>query len=97
MLTVLSTGLVDGAGACVLFGSESAAEIEGLLAAGGLTLLTGISVMLFSLLHSPCSTTLFTIYTETGSRRWTAVAALMPLALGFLVCFVVAQVWRLVV
>lgn len=97
MLTVLSTGLVDGAGAGVLFEPESAAEIEGLLAAGGWTLLTGVSVMLFSLLHNPCSTTLFTIYKETGSRRWTAVAALMPLALGFLVCFVVAQVWRLVV
>ena len=51
--------------------------------------------MLFSLIHNPCSTTLYTIYKETGSRRWTAVSALLPLALGFAVTFLVAQVWRL--
>jgi ferrous iron transport protein B len=51
--------------------------------------------MLFSLLHNPCSTTLYTIWRETGSAKWTAVAALMPLAMGFTVCFLLAQVWRL--
>jgi ferrous iron transport protein B len=51
--------------------------------------------MLFSLLHNPCSTTIFTIYKETGSWKWTAVATLLPLALGVVVCFFVAQVWRL--
>jgi ferrous iron transport protein B len=97
MLTVLTTGLGGGAGAGVLFEPESAMEIHTLLTAGGWTLLTGVSVMLFSLLHNPCSTTIFTIYKETGSRRWTTIAALMPLALGFLVCFLVAQIWRLAV
>ena len=52
--------------------------------------------MLFSLLHNPCSTTIYTIYKETGSRKWTTVATLLPLAMGFVVCFLVAQVWRLV-
>jgi ferrous iron transport protein B len=52
--------------------------------------------MLFSLIHNPCSTTIYTIYKETGSRRWAAVSAVLPLAMGFLVTFVVAQVWRLV-
>jgi ferrous iron transport protein B len=97
MLTVLTTGLCAGAGAGVMFEPESAMEIHALLTAGGWTLLTGISVMLFSLLHNPCSTTIFTIYKETGSRRWTTIAALLPLALGFVVCFLVAQIWRLVV
>jgi ferrous iron transport protein B len=97
MLTVLTTGLSAGAGAGVMFEPESAMEIHALLTAGGWTLLTGISVMLFSLLHNPCSTTIFTIYKETGSRRWTTIAALLPLALGFVVCFLVAQIWRLVV
>jgi ferrous iron transport protein B len=36
------------------------------------------------------------MYKETGSRKWTAVAALLPLALGFTVTFLVAQVWRLI-
>jgi ferrous iron transport protein B len=51
--------------------------------------------MLFSLLHNPCSTTLYTIYQETKSWRWTTLAALLPLAMGFIVTFLVAQVWRL--
>jgi ferrous iron transport protein B len=50
---------------------------------------------LFSLLHNPCSTTIYTIYKETGSARWTAVATLLPLALGFGVTFLVATLWRM--
>ena len=33
---------------------------------------------------------------ETGSAKWTAVSAILPLVMGFAVCFVVAQVWRIV-
>jgi len=51
--------------------------------------------MLFSLLHNPCSTTIYTIFKETGSGRWTALSAVLPLAMGFVACFLVAQVWRL--
>ena len=35
-------------------------------------------------------------WTQTRSARWTAVATLLPLAMGFSVCFLVTQVWRLV-
>jgi ferrous iron transport protein B len=58
--------------------------------------LTGVNLMLFSLLHNPCSTTIYTIYRETGSARWTAVATLLPLVLGFMTTFLVTQVWHLV-
>jgi ferrous iron transport protein B len=51
--------------------------------------------MLFSLLHNPCSTTIYTIYRETRSAKWTTVATLMPVAMGVTVCFLVTQVWRL--
>jgi ferrous iron transport protein B len=51
--------------------------------------------MLFSLLHNPCSTTIYTIYKETGSAKWTTVATLLPVALGLVVTFLVATVWRL--
>ena len=96
MLTVLTLGDPSlGEGAGVMFERDSAAEVEGLLAAGGWTLLTGVNIMLFSLLHNPCSTTIYTIYKETGSGRWTALSALLPLIMGFVVCFLVAQVWRL--
>jgi ferrous iron transport protein B len=65
------------------------------LRAGGFNLLIAINLMLFSLIHNPCSTTIHTIYKETGSARWTALAALAPVALGLFVTFLVAAVWRL--
>jgi len=96
MLTVLQTSATGvGAGAGVLFEMDSTEAVGNLLRAGGWTVLTAINLMLFSLLHNPCSTTLYTIYKETGSLKWTVVAALLPLCLGFLVTFSVAALWRM--
>ncbi len=96
MLTVLVTGASGvGAGAGVMFELENRNDLMALFQAGGWTLLTAVNLMLFSLLHNPCSTTIFTIYKETGSKKWAAVSALLPLAIGFTVTFLVAQVWRL--
>ena len=96
-LTVLVTGTAGvGEGAGVMFELDSDAQTMALFQAGGWTLLTAVNLMLFSLIHNPCSTTIYTIYKETGSKKWTAVAALMPVAMGFAVTFVVAQVWRLI-
>ncbi len=96
MLTVLSLGTAGaGEGAGVMFELESATAMGSLLKADGWTLLTGVNLMLFSLLHNPCSTTIYTIYKETRSAKWTTVATLLPLVMGFVVCFLVAQVWRL--
>jgi ferrous iron transport protein B len=60
------------------------------------TILTAVCLMLFSLLHNPCSTTIWTIYKETGSKKWTWVATLLPLVIAFVVCFLVATIWRAV-
>ncbi len=96
MLTTLATGTQDvGRGAGVLFELESTASLQALLQQGGWSVLTGINLMIFSLLHNPCSTTIYTIYKETQSARWTALASLLPLTLGFLVTFLVAQLWSL--
>ena len=95
MLTVLVTGMAAGEGAGVMFELDSANATGEILKAGGWTLLTAINLMLFSLLHNPCSTTIYTIYKETKSVKWTAVATLMPIILGFVVTFLVAQIWRL--
>ncbi len=97
MLTVLITGATGvGHGAGVMFEMQSQTELLALLHAGGWTLLTAVNLMLFSLLHNPCSTTIYTIYKETRSVKWTALATLLPLALGFGVTLIVAQVWHLV-
>jgi len=97
MLTVLTAGpeAGAGAGAGVMFELDSVQATGEVLRAGGWTLLTGVCLMLFSLLHNPCSTTIYTIYKETRSAKWTTVATLMPVAMGVVVCFLVAQVWRL--
>ncbi len=96
MLTVMVTGMVGvGHGAGVMFELDTAASAGQLLQAGGWTLLMGINLMLFSLVHNPCSTTIYTIWKETRSAKWTAASALLPLAMGFVLCFLVAQVWRI--
>ncbi|KAA3644054.1 MAG: ferrous iron transporter B [Chloroflexi bacterium] len=97
MLTVLVTGMSDvGAGAGVIFEPKTETELLSIFSVGGWTLLTAVNLMLFSLLHNPCSTTIYTIYKETDSRKWTAIATLLPVALGFTLTFLVAQVWRLI-
>jgi ferrous iron transport protein B len=98
MLTVLTVrqlaGVGEGAG--VMFELDSAQETLGVFKAGGWTLLTAVNLMLFSLLHNPCSTTIYTIYKESGSWKWAAVAAVVPMVVGLVVTFFVAQIWRLI-
>lgn len=95
MLTVLTTGLSGvGAGAGVMFDLESGSAIKEILRAGGWTALTAVNLMLFSLIHNPCSTTILTIYHETKSLKWTAVATLLPLGLGFAVTLTTATIAR---
>lgn len=74
---------------------ESVGFLRNILVQNGWTPLTALNVMLFSLLHWPCSTTLWTIKKETGSLRWTAASLLIPTAAAFAVCFVTASIYRL--
>jgi len=97
MLTVTTANIAGvGAGAGVMFELDSTADTASILYNGGWSALTGVSLMLFSLLHNPCSTTLYTIYKETKSVKWTVISAVLPLVMGFGVTFFVAQIWRLV-
>jgi ferrous iron transport protein B len=95
MLTVLVTGIAGGEGAGVMFELDSVSDTASILKAGGWTLLTAVNLMLFSLLHNPCSTTIYTIYKETKSVKWTVVASVLPVIMGFVVTFLVAQLWRI--
>jgi ferrous iron transport protein B len=96
MLTVLGTGLdTMGAGAGVMFELDSLDDTATILEAGGWTLLTAINLMLFSLLHNPCSTTLYTIWKETKSMKWTMVSAVLPILMGLIITFFVTQIWFL--
>ncbi len=96
MLTVLSANISGvGEGTGVMFEMDSIHDTAQILQAGGWTLLTGINLMLFSLLHNPCSTTIMTIYKETKSLKWTLVSTFLPIALGLIVTFFTTQLWYL--
>ncbi len=96
MLTVANLGLNNlGSGSGVMFELDSVADTAQILHAGGWTLLTGINLMLFSLLHNPCSTTIYTIYKETKSVKWTVISTFLPIILGLTVTFFVTQLWRI--
>ncbi len=97
MLTVANLGLAGlGSGSGVMFELDSVADTASILHAGGWTLLTGINLMLFSLLHNPCSTTIYTIYKETKSVKWTVISTLLPIILGLVITFFVTQIWLIV-
>mgnify|MGYP005766460663 FL=1 len=61
-------------------------ELHSLLLSQGWTVWTALAVMVLCLFHWPCSTTLLTIRKETGRLRWCALSALLPTAVGFLLC-----------
>ncbi|MDD3367863.1 MAG: ferrous iron transport protein B [Lachnospiraceae bacterium] len=65
---------------------DSLTQIKELFVSNGWTWATAVSTMLFCLFHWPCSTTLLTIKKETGSLKWTALAAGIPTLFGIFVC-----------
>ena len=68
----------------------SLAEMQQLFTENGWTIVTAICTMIFYLMHWPCATTLLTIKKETGSIKWTLLAALIPTICGFILCSGVA-------
>ncbi|RCX15553.1 ferrous iron transport protein B [Anaerobacterium chartisolvens] len=74
---------------------EELEDLRQLFVSHGWTWLTGVCVMLFSLMHFPCGTTLWTIRKETQSMKWTLASFAIPTAAGIIVCFVVANAVRL--
>ena len=74
---------------------ESLTELRTLLVANGWTLTTAVSVVLVSLMHWPCATTLMTIKKETKSVKWTLVSLVLPTAIGMGACFVFNLLARL--
>lgn len=92
-LNLAKSGLANNG---VMLELDTDAQIQQVLTGiGGWTLLTGINLMLFSLLHNPCSTTILTIWKETKSLKWTTVATILPVILGIAVCLLTATIARL--
>ncbi len=95
MMLTLNLGKSAMAQTGVMVELDDTTTYQVLTEMGGWTLLTAMNLMLFSLLHNPCSTTILTIYNETRSGKWTALAVFLPLALGFGTCLLTATIARL--
>ena len=76
---------------------EDTFSIGQILISNGWTILTAINVMLFTVLHFPCATTLLTIKKETGSLKWTVLSFLLPTICGILVCIFTNLVYHIFV
>ena len=61
-------------------------QIGDILIENGWNVLTALNVMIFTLLHFPCMTTLLTIKKETGNLKWVLVAFLIPTVCGIVIC-----------
>lgn len=61
-----------------LVNMDNTLAIGEILKQNGWNILTGINVMIFTLLHFPCGTTLMSIKKESGSIKWTILAFLLP-------------------
>lgn len=86
MMGYLSTGAMTEV--------EDMAALKQIFLDHGWTWLTALNMMLFSLLHYPCGTTLINIYKETKSPKWTFLSFAIPTAMAIGVTFTVAQVAR---
>lgn len=73
----------------------NAASVANVFFDAGWTSTTVICTMILYLFHSPCSTTLLTIKKETGSVKYTLLAALLPTSFGVVLCAAVNAVCQL--
>jgi ferrous iron transport protein B len=69
-------------------------ELKEIFLSHGWTWLTALNMMLFSLLHYPCGTTLYTIYKETNSIKWATLSAVIPTAIAIAITFATTQIVR---
>ncbi|GAA0122772.1 ferrous iron transport protein B [Clostridium faecium] len=80
----------------VMIEHDSIEQLKNILVNNGWTYLTLLNTMLFSLLHFPCGTTIWTIKKETGSNKWALVSFLMPTAVAIVVCFITTLISKII-
>ena len=80
-----------------LVNMEDTFVIGEILRQNGWTILTAMNVMLFTVLHFPCATTLLTIKKETGSWKWSFISFLLPTVCGIILCMITNFVYHIFV
>ena len=85
--TVIPIALMIYSATTSLSVSIPPSEIREILLLNGWDWITAVSVLIFAIFHWPCTTTLLTVHKETGSWKWTALAAFLPTICGTALCF----------
>jgi len=70
-------------------------ELKNILVSNGWTVLTAVNFIIFSLFHFPCSTTCLTIKKETGSKKWTLIAIILPTLIGIILCMITTLISKM--
>ncbi len=94
--TVIPLMIMAYAASGTLTDQTGLAETFNLFAANGWTPVTAVNVILFSLMHWPCSTALITIKKETGSIKWTLLSLIIPTVCGAALCIAVNLLSKLI-
>lgn len=76
---------------------EDTQTIAKILIDNGWNILTALNVMIFTILHFPCATTLLTIKKETGSIKWTLISFLLPTLCGVGICMATTFIYNIFV
>ena len=74
----------------------SISEFKNILVNNGWTILTAINMLILSLFHFPCATTLLTIRKETSSNKWMIISMILPLIIGITLCMITTFIFRLI-
>lgn len=72
-----------------LVGINDLAILKQLFVDNGWTITTALCFLVFTIFHWPCATTLLTIKKETNSWFWTLISAVLPMAIGLVLCFTI--------
>ena len=65
------------------------AELFSVLNNNGWTLVTAVCVILFTMFHFPCATTVMTVKKESGKSRYAVAAVVLPTLVGIILCLFV--------
>ena len=74
---------------------EDTVQIGQILIQNGWTMLTAMNVMLFTIFHFPCATTLLTVKKETGSWKWTLISFVIPTVCGIALCMATTFIYTI--
>lgn len=74
---------------------NSLLELKTLLLSNGWTIKTALCMIIFTLFHFPCSTTILTIKKETNSKKWTILSFIIPTITGLFLCFIINLMFKI--